>query len=207
MPRSVLVLMSAVSVAVAAGPAVGQGVPRRAAVRPQLPEIMPELIDDAKALAAAKLSAADGDGLREYLRLRTLTEADAARIQEVIGRLGAEDFDARQQATAEAEKLGPAAVGALRKAAVLDANNLRGADFEVAARAEAVLKRLETVPHAAVALAAVKALAQAPHPDTAAVLLKFLPVADTPPWRTPSRPPSPSGPSGTGRSIRPCSPG
>ena len=186
MPRSArrLALIALVTLT-AAGTAAAQVRPNRmipgGGVRPKSEVVtLPEFSDPDKALAAAKLAAADPDGLREYLRLRTLTEADLARIEEVIGRFGADDFEVRQKASADAEKLGPAAVGPLRKAAAVESGNPKAIDYEVAYRAEAALKRLDVVPHAAVALAAVKVLGRTTHPDTIPTLLKFLPVSDTP---------------------------
>ncbi len=143
------------------------------------PKPAAELGDD-KALAAAKLDPADGNALRDYIKQRTLSDKDLARIQEVIRRLGSDDFAARLAAEAEVARFGPAAVAPLRKAATVDAANVKGADFEVAYRADLVLRRVETVPHAAVALAVVRSLGVRPHPDNALVLLNYLPVCDTP---------------------------
>lgn len=181
MPRSLarLVLFAFLVVApavAAAQPVFPQG--RRANLMADPPPA--PVVSDDKALAAAKLDPADGPGLRDYLRQRTLSDKDLARIEEVIRRLGSEDFDARLAAEAEAVRFGPAAVAPLKKAATIDSMNVKGADFEVAYRAGLVLKRVETVPHAAVALAAVRALGKLPHPDNAAVLLNYLPVRDTP---------------------------
>ena len=146
----------------------GSPVPSRAKLDP-----------NAEALAAAKLDPANGQALRDYLKLRTVTEADRGRIAAVIARLGSEDFDARLQAEKDAEALGPAAVTALRAAADTEKAPAEGVDYEVAYRAGVVLKRMEKVPHARVARAAVGALARAPHPDNAKILLDFLPCVDS----------------------------
>jgi hypothetical protein len=52
-------------------------------------------------------------------------------------------------------------------------------DPEIAYRAGETLRRLEKVPHAAVAAAAVRALGKIKPPQTAEVLLAYLPMADT----------------------------
>ena len=134
---------------------------------------------DAEALAAAKLNPTDGQELRAYLKLRTITEADRGRIAAVIARLGAEDFDKRLAAERDAEALGPAAVTALKAAADVEKLPVETADYEVAYRAGIVLNRMAKVPHARVARAAVEALARLPHPDNAKILFDFLPCADT----------------------------
>ncbi len=133
---------------------------------------------DAVALAAAKIAPADADGLLAYFERRTLSDVDANAIQAVIDRLGAESFGDRLKAMDDAEKYGPAAVGPLRKATAIDPTNVNAANFELAYRAGEVLKRLEKVPHAGIAIAAVRALAKVPHPRTSRVLLGFLPQAD-----------------------------
>ena len=67
-----------------------------------------------------------------------------------IKRFGVDDFDERVRATEAIVSFGPAAIGPLRAAS-------RDSDPEVAFRARQALKRLETVPHTAVAAAAVRA--------------------------------------------------
>ena len=129
-------------------------------------------ISDEKALEAANLKETDAAGLLGYLRTRTLSDADLSKIQAVIKRLGADDFEARLKAAVEVEKYGSAAVGPLKAAWQTDP------DPEIAYRSGEALKRMEKVPHAAVAAAAVRALAKLKPPDTAAVLLGFLPLAD-----------------------------
>jgi hypothetical protein len=149
------------------------GVVRRAEYRQQTPEPpVDQATADHRALDAASLKAEDPQGLLDYLRQRTLSDADLSKIQAVIRRLGAEEFEERQKASIEVERFGPAAVGPLRTAAHSDP------DYEVAYRAAECLRRMEKVPHAAVASAAVRALAKAKPPDTAKVLLAFLPLAD-----------------------------
>lgn len=133
---------------------------------------------DKAALAAAKIAPTDAAALLAYFDRRILTDVDATRIQAVIQRLGAESFDDRVRAMEEVEKFGPAAVGPLRKATVVDSANVNATNFEIVYRAGEVLKRLEKVPHAGIAIAAVRALAKVPHPRTSHVLLAFLTQAD-----------------------------
>lgn len=127
---------------------------------------------DRAALAAARLSADDPDGLLAYLRRRTLTDADLTKVNAVIRQLGAEAFDDRVKAAKEVEQFGPAAVAPLRAA-------LSDPDPEIAFRAGECLQRLQTVPHPAVAAAVVHALGERkPAGAAAAALLGFLPSAD-----------------------------
>ena len=139
----------------------------------QSPAGKPDLTD-AQALAAAKLKPDDPAALLEYFRLRTLSDADMARIRGVIARLGADEFDDRLRAAAELERFGPAAVSLLR-----ETKDDEKIDPEIAYRAEECLARMETVPHTEVARAAARALGELRPPGTAEVLLRFLPMADT----------------------------
>ena len=70
--------------------------------------------DDSKFLSEAKLSADDPKGLLAYLHNRTLNDAELAKIQAVIARMGDENFDVRVKASEEAEKFKHAAIGPLR---------------------------------------------------------------------------------------------
>ncbi len=129
-------------------------------------------LNDADALKQAGLSASEATPLLEYLRSRTLTDADQSKIGEVIARFGADDFEDRVKATEEVEKFGPAAIGPLKSAE-------KNTDPEIAYRARQALKRMEKVPHAAVAAAAVRSLVKLKPKEAAAALIGFLPMADT----------------------------
>lgn len=131
----------------------------------------PPTTDD-EALKQAGLSATDGAKLVEYLRQRTLTAADEGKIKEIIRRFGADAYEDREKASAEIELFGPAAVSPLRAAE-------KDADPEVAARAGRALRRMEKVPHAAVAAAAARVVVKLKPPGAAAALLGYLPSADT----------------------------
>ena len=130
-----------------------------------------EPLSDDDALKKANLSETDGEKLIEYLQQRTLTETEQGRITEIIKRFGVDDFEERVRATEEIESYGPAAIGPL-KAAGSDA------DPEVAFRARQALKKVETVPHSAVAAAAVRAVVKLKPDGAAAALIGFLPLAD-----------------------------
>lgn len=129
-------------------------------------------LSDAEALKQAGLTPGDPRSLIEYLKARTLTDADQNTIREVIKKFGADDFEARLKATEEVEKFGPAAIGPLKAAE-------RDPDPEVAYRARETLMRMEKVPHSQVAAAAVRALVKLKPKEAAAVLVGFLPMADS----------------------------
>jgi hypothetical protein len=131
----------------------------------------PQLSDD-DALRQAGLSATDGAKLVEYLKQRTLTDTDEGKIKAVIRRFGADDYEEREKASAEIELFGPAAVSPLRAAE-------KDPDPEVAIRANRALRRMEKVPHAAVAAAAARVVVKLKPPGAAAALLGYLPTADT----------------------------
>jgi hypothetical protein len=133
-----------------------------------------ENLTDEEALKKAGLSPTDGPKLIEYLRLRTLSDADQGKIAGIIKRFGADDFDERVKATEEIEVFGPAAIGPLRKIA-----EDRNGDPEVVFRARITLRKLETVPHSAVAASAVRAVVKLKPEGAAGALIGFLPVADT----------------------------
>lgn len=129
-------------------------------------------LSDTAALKEAGLTATEAGPLIEYLKARTLSDADQSKIGEVIARFGTDEFEERVKATEEVEKFGSAAIGPLKSAA-------QNTDPEIAYRARIALKRMEKVPHSAVASAAVRALVKLKPKDAAATMLGFLPMADT----------------------------
>lgn len=129
---------------------------------------------DAEVLKAVRLNPDDGPGLLAYLKLRTVSEADQGKINELIRRFAADKFEDRLAAAAAAEKLGPVAISPLRKVA-----EDKTADPEISYRAGLVLKKLQTVDHAKVSAAAVRGVAKLKPPGAAAALLGFLPLADS----------------------------
>jgi hypothetical protein len=113
----------------------------------------------------------DGPALLKFFQARSVTDADRAHIQELIRRMGDEEFDAREQASDEVAKYGIAAVGLLRQAE-------RENDAEVSHRCERVLARIEKVSTSALSAAAARMLAKHKPEGAAEVLLTYLPLAD-----------------------------
>lgn len=137
------------------------------------PAAAPEVsVSDDDALRQAGLPPDDGPKLVDYLKRRTVSDADRGKIQGLIGRFKADGFDDRLAAAAEVERYGPAALGPL-KAVENDP------DPEVAYRAGQLLARLSKVPHQAVAAAAVRGVVRLKPPGAAVALLGFLPLADS----------------------------
>jgi hypothetical protein len=142
---------------------------RPGAAQPPLPK--GDTTADADALRKAGLSGDDGPALVGYLKQRTVSDADQERIRELIKKFAARRFEERMAASDEVMKYGPAAIGPLKDAE-------RSADPEVAYRAGLALKKLEQVPHPAVAIAAIRRVAALKPPGAAAALIGFLPLAD-----------------------------
>ncbi len=136
------------------------------------PTVVTPALSDEEALKQAKLSPTDGQQLLDYLKQRTLSDVDQGKILEIIARFGADDFDDRLKATEEVELFGPAAIGPLKKAE-------QDRDPEVAYRARLALKKVEKVPHSAVASAAVRAVVKLKPEGAASILIGFLPLADS----------------------------
>lgn len=128
-------------------------------------------IADDEALKAAGLNSEDGRRLVEYLKQRTLSDAEQGKITGIIKRFAADDFDDRVKATEEIELFGPAAVGPLRMAE-------RDADPEIAYRAKVALKKMAKIPHSAVAAAVVRAIVKLKPEGATGALIGFLPLAD-----------------------------
>ncbi len=142
-----------------------------AAARPQPDEASDS---DADVLKSVNLSPDDGAALVGYLKLRTVSDTDRGKLDEIIRRFAADKFEDRLAAGAEAERLGPLAISPLRKAA-----EDKAGDPEIAYRAGLVLKRLEKVDHSKVSAAAVRGVARLKPAGAAAALLGFLPLADS----------------------------
>lgn len=157
MPRYLLA-----AVVVAIGLAAAPAQPGRPAAAP-----------DVDVLKSVGLDPDDGAALVGYLKLRTASEADRGKLDELIRRFAADKFDDRLAAAAAVERLGTLAITPLRKAA-----EGKGVDPEVAYRAGLVLKRIQTVDHARVSAAAVRGVVRLQPPGAAAALLGFLPLAD-----------------------------
>jgi hypothetical protein len=129
-------------------------------------------ISDEEALKSAGLSATDGAKLVGYLKMRTVSDVDQGTIQGLIKNLGADQFADRIKAGEELETFGPAAIGLLKSAE-------KDPDPEIGYQAGRVLRRMEKIPHSAVAAAAVRAVVKSKPPGAAGALLGFLPLADS----------------------------
>jgi len=144
---------------------------KRVAQKVKATPVPGEQLTDAETLKKANLSETDGGRLIDYLQQRTLTETEQGRIAEIIKRFGVDDFEERLRATEEIESYGPAAIGPLKAAE-------RDSDAEVAYRARQALRKVEIVPHNAVASAAVRAVVKLKPEGAAGALIGFLPLAD-----------------------------
>ena len=113
----------------------------------------------------------EGPALLKFFQTRTVTDAAKARLQELIRKLGRDDFDTREAASEEIERFGISAVGLLRQSE-------RDEDAEVALRCERILGRIEKVSTSQLSTAAARLLAKHKPEGTADVLLNYLPLAD-----------------------------
>jgi hypothetical protein len=113
--------------------------------------------------------AADGPGLLEFFRKRTLTNADEAAIRALVLQLGDDDFDRREDASGKLSELGPRAKPFLLRAAA-------DADAEIAQRARDCLRRIDQGAGGNVTAEAVRVLARLRPDGAAATLLAFLPA-------------------------------
>jgi HEAT repeat protein len=110
-------------------------------------------------------------GLVDEVRKRTLTEADRAKVQGLIDKLGDDGFDVRQQAEADLKKMGVRALPLLRPAA-------RSPDVEVRQRVEACVKAIEGDEATPLSPVTVRLIALRQPAGAAEALLAFLPFAE-----------------------------
>lgn len=113
----------------------------------------------------------EGKALIEFFQKHTVTDADRAKLTELIKQLGDDDFDRREQASEEIEKYGVSAIGPLRQAE-------RTGNPEVLRRCELCLKNIEKVPTRTLASAAARLLGDLKPAGTSETLLNFLPLAE-----------------------------
>jgi HEAT repeats/PQQ-like domain len=125
---------------------------------------------DEKLLRDARV-ATDGDGLLNFLRSRTLTDADREKLEQLVRRLGSEVFAEREKATADLIARGPLALPFLKKAK-------RDPDPEIAHRVEQCLREIATGPGSAESAAVVRQLARRAPAGALVVLLDYVPFAD-----------------------------
>lgn len=112
----------------------------------------------------------DGHSLAEYLRGLCGDDADLGRIEQLVRRLGANEFDEREAAQKALTAAGPAALAKLRA--------LRGdPDAEVARRAGECATAIEGKWDPERALAAVRVLVRRGTDEAVPALVRFLPYA------------------------------
>ena len=128
----------------------------------------PYALDEAT-LRAAHV-AADGPGLLEFFRQRTLSDAERQQLAAWVRQLDDDDFDTREHASAALADFGPPALPALRKAAA-------GPSLEAARRARRCLQGIDPDSPDLTAAAA-RLLALRKPAGAAAALLAYLPDAD-----------------------------
>jgi HEAT repeat protein len=112
----------------------------------------------------------DGPALIEYFRTRTLAEPQRIRVARLIDDLGADDYQARENATKELVKVGAAAAPALLQAT-------DNADPEVASRARECLNALGARANSELHGVAARVLAARKPEGAVDALLAYLPCA------------------------------
>jgi HEAT repeat protein len=140
-----------------------------AAVAAPSAEPDPLLAQDEQLLRGAHVET-DGPALLAFFRERTLTEAQKARLADLVKKLGDDEFDVREKASADLVKAGRLAAPLLRPA-------VHDRDAEVARRAADCLREIEQGNDAALTTAAARVLAARKPDGAAAVLLAYLPGA------------------------------
>jgi HEAT repeat protein len=129
----------------------------------------PELVSAEKVLKDAGV-AADGPGLLDYFRKQTLTPDQEKELQAAVKRLGDNDFETREKATAQLKQAGRMALPYLNKAA-------KDPDVEIARRAEMILEEIKLTPVATLMSAACRLLVVRRPAGAPEVLLAYLPNA------------------------------
>jgi HEAT repeat protein len=124
---------------------------------------------DEQTLREAKL-ATDGPALVKFLRDRTLSDEERARLAGTIARLGAPSYRRREEATAALVK-----AGAVARPFLLEA--IKSPDLEIRRRAEMCLRQIDQGRGLALAPAAARLLGHRQEPQAVAALLDYLPFA------------------------------
>jgi hypothetical protein len=124
---------------------------------------------DERILKKAKIGTAS-TALLDFVRQRTPAAAAFKRAKELVGKLGNDDYEVRQQATAALVRLGVAAVPALEAAS-------QNADLEVTRRAALCLARIKPKQQEEQLLAAVRLLGLRRPAGSCERLLALLPAA------------------------------
>lgn len=128
------------------------------------------LAQDEKLLKDAGL-AVDSAALLDFFRQRTLTDADKARLEAAVRRLGDDSFQVRERASAELLKAGRGALPALRPA-------LQDPDPEVARRARRCVEVIERSGESSLVPAAARLLAARRPAGAVEALLAFAPFGE-----------------------------
>lgn len=131
---------------------------------------------DKQALVAAGLKPDDPAGLIQYLKTRTLNDADLGKIQALIKRMGGEAaFNDRIAAQDQLIQIGGQAVAPLRIASQKDE------DPEIVYRAKECVRRMEKEKSlgADVTIAVIRALGRTKDPQAVPTIIGFLPLADS----------------------------
>lgn len=113
----------------------------------------------------------DGPMLLAVLSKHTLTPDKRQKVQDLIRRLGSEDFKAREDASRKLLAFGRLALPHLREA-------VKDRDPEAARRAKMLIERIETGPEARLPIAALRLLALRKPTGAVETLLAYLPFAE-----------------------------
>jgi HEAT repeat protein len=113
----------------------------------------------------------DGAGLLEEVRKRTLTEERRVKGEELLRRLGDDEFKVRQKAEADIRGMGSPLLPMLRAAK-------RHPDLEVRQRIEAILRDLDHDPSVPLSPVTARLIALRKPAGSAEALLAFLPFAE-----------------------------
>ena len=133
-----------------------------------LPAAEPDQVKaDEETLKSAHVSL-DGPALLDFFRRQTMTAANQEKVGALIKQLGAEEFQEREQASAQLLDFGPVAEEQLRLA-------LKSSDQEVRRRAEDCLEQIAQRTNLSVTAAAMCLLALRQPPRTVEVLLAYSP--------------------------------
>src|SRR5262249_42305449 len=111
--------------------------------------------------------------LLDFFRKRTFDDATLTKVNQLIKKLGADEFTDREKAFNDLAAVGPTAEPLLRQAI-----NQTDQDVEILRSCEKLLKKNEATPNSAVAAAAARAAARLRPKGLAEVLLAYVPFAD-----------------------------
>jgi hypothetical protein len=124
-----------------------------------------------EALLQAEKVSTDGPALLEFFRKRTADGANRDRLNALVTQLGDDDYQVREQASAQLVQIGVRA-----KSVLLEA--LKNPDLEVAVRARDCLRRIDQGTTALVVSAAGRMLVERKPEGATEVLLNYLPFAE-----------------------------